>query len=389
MLDARLPKRLLILADRYEGSDDSARYVRALTTAAAGALGKDRVLVVTRFDERPSAVPGVSHQTLRLEPGTEASRATFTQTHYRLLARSVRFWSQHVHHAICMRLSLAYSCRVAARFAGWRYSFVSRNCEGWGRLSDRERQDLHGALRIVTTSSIGAAHLQSEGAQPGHIAVIPDPLVGRQLSAEETRPDGRSDPRFSLVSLGPFDDQISRATVGMVLAALRSIREAVPQVRYTLVDRQPSMERFRALAAGLGVLDCVSFVACSDYSDDARIAHCAAADVVVAIRPAVLQTNGTWQGGGLCVAGLAGLAAARPVIAARVGEQSTYVSESINGCLVDHQSEQNIAEAIAHLHKQQDSLGNVREHFWATAWQPFHMNTFARHVEGLLEAAQF
>ena len=120
------------------------RRLRALCVSLDDCRGRspgDGVLVVTRFDERPSAVPGVSHQTLRLEPGTEVSRSTFTQTHYRLLARSVRFWSQHVHHAICMRLSLAYSCRVAARFAGWRYSFVSRNCEGWGRLSDRERQD--------------------------------------------------------------------------------------------------------------------------------------------------------------------------------------------------------------------------------------------------------
>ncbi len=206
--------------------------------------------------------------------------------------------------------------------------------EPWARVGaaqrgyDRVRQrELAGADCILAGSAYTAELARSLGAPAERVTITrygTDPERFRPLDAAPLRARLELGTRPVLLTIARL---VPRKGIDSVLAALPSVRRAIPDVVYVIAGDGPDRGRLEELTQREGVGDCVRFV--GEVRDDELPLWYSLGDVFV--MPSRSEPPDV-EGFGIVF--LEAAACERPVVAARAGGIPDAVADGVSGLLV-------------------------------------------------------
>jgi len=246
------------------------------------------------------------------------------------------------------------------------------------RLHEHRRRVLIEADRVVTISRYTRQELIRLGVDPARIV-----MVYPGVDAERFRPDPEAGQRIrALYGLGERPVLLTVARLiprkghDMVIAALPSILQQVPEAVYVIVGSGPDEGRLRRLAEGQGVADRVLFAGA--VPDEDLPAWYNAADLLVMPNR---EEEGDVEGFGIVF--LEANACATPVIGGRSGGAVDAVADGETGYLVDPASPEAVAEAAVRLLTDPALARRMGERGRERARREFSWERAARQVREL------
>jgi phosphatidylinositol alpha-1,6-mannosyltransferase len=254
--------------------------------------------------------------------------------------------------------------------------------EPWSRLGTAQRgydrvreRTLSSADCILAGSSYTAGLARELGAASERVLVTrygTDPERFRPLDATPLRERLGIGERPVLLTIARL---VPRKGIDSVLAALPSVRAAVPDVLYVVAGEGPDRERLVELARRGGVDDAVRFVGA--VADDELPIFYSLGDVFV--MPSRSEPPDV-EGFGIVY--LEAAACERPVVAARAGGVPDAVAEGVSGTLVEPGDQAGLARALVELlsdpGRRADLGRRARERVLSElTWQSVADRTFA------------
>lgn len=228
---------------------------------------------------------------------------------------------------------------------------------------------LRGATAVVVVSRHTAEIARAAGVDAGRIHLIPP---GVDLVTEV---DLRRDGPPTLLTVARLEDEYKGHDV--VLHALTSIREGVPDVTWTVVGEGSLRRRLEALAAQYGVEAQVRFL--GDLSDEERDRWYRSAHVFV--MPSRLPPGGGGEGFGIVY--LEAAAHGLPVVAGNVAGARDAVVDGETGLLVDPTDHLEVAAAVTRLLLDEDLRMRLGQRGFERA-AGYAWAEIARRVEALV-----
>ena len=265
--------------------------------------------------------------------------------------------------------------RLAARRAGVALVVCHEHCRAAPptrsrRLVDRWLTDRR--TRFIAVSEADRAWLLANGVRAHHIAVVTN-----GVDTTRFQPADRAAARAALglaadaaillvpARLEPRKDQV------VLLAALSSLREAVPGAQVLFAGGGPLATVLPALAAATGLGQAVRFLGLRDDIPSLM----AAADVVVL--PSRME--------GLPLAVLEAMACARPVVATAVGGVAEAVADGETGRLVPAGDPAALAAALAALLNDPDLAHAMGQQARQVALARFRIEAATERLMGLYD----
>jgi len=396
--------RVLLLATDLYSRGGVARYSAALAAAFAECLGEQNVDALALLDWGLAADSGV----LRAEVmGSRVNLASKLRYVWRAWRRVRSGYDLVVATHVCA----APVAALLRAWFGTPFWVVCHGSEVWGRLSRLKRAALERADRLLPVSQFTAEKLFREhGLSPLRTWVVynsiperfaqmlweetphPPSYVGHPLPRERepqlpgppsclglplpserepqkapvpsTRGEGGPRPATSPAGAGRVRGQfgsdadpfilsvggMSRASaykgVDRVIRALPKILAVVPDAHYVVVGEGDRREELASLAAREAVSQHVQFVG---EVSDTELA-CLYRSCCVFVMPSrAFEQNGNWCGEGFGRVYVEAALAAKPVVAGRAAGAAEAVLEGETGWLVDPESTDEIAAAVARL----------------------------------------
>jgi phosphatidylinositol alpha-1,6-mannosyltransferase len=295
----------------------------------------------------------------------------FLQAFWRPAARAIAAWRPGViqaGHIYVAPLAWLLARRVSRRFVVYAYGqevWRAGRRVGMPSLDGLLRgQALRSADHVLVPGSFTAGLLADWKVGPERVVRVP--------FGAEPRPQTAAPTGSTLLSVARL---IPRKGIDTVIGALRSLP---PSVEYRVVGSGPDEARLRRLAVATGMAERVRFLGRLDHADLAEEYRRS----TIFVLPARRTLDGELEGYGLVYFEAA--AWGRPVIAGRSGGEIDAVEDGRTGLLVNGESPNEVADAIASLLREPrllETLGKAgrqrveRTHNWTCA---------AREVEAVL-----
>lgn len=339
----RAVRRALVLTPSLQSAGGIQRYTRTLTRALEEILGPDNVRVAS-VDE-----PRVKASTGRLQIPASAK---------------LRFACRALWGAIVWRPGLIICTHLSLGSAGWTARLVTRRpywivlhgIEAWRALSYSKRMALKRADRVIVTSAFSRKQVIRQH-QIGSEAIssLPctlDEALLRIRPVKNSHYPKLPDERRVLLTVARMDATEQYKGHDVVLRALPSVIQRVPDLSYIIVGDGDDRSRLEKLARELGVADHVVFTGAIDDSELAAIYRRSEVFVLPA-RTVVDSPNPKGEGFGIVF--LEAMAFGKPVVGPRYGAPAELIREGQNGLLVDPEDAASVAEALATLLISPDS----------------------------------
>jgi len=204
------------------------------------------------------------------------------------------------------------------------------------------RQSLQRADRILAGSAFTAGLVRDLGVEPGRVAVTrygTDPTRFSPRDATGLRERLGLGGRPVLLTIARL---VERKGIHAVLAALPSVRRAVPSVAYVVVGDGPERERLESEARTNGVADSVQFV--GSVPDEELPLWYSLGDVFV-----MPSRSDPPDVEGFGIVYLEAGACERPVVALRAGGVPDAVADGVSGVLVESDDPQALGATLSEL----------------------------------------
>jgi phosphatidylinositol alpha-1,6-mannosyltransferase len=229
-------------------------------------------------------------------------------------------------------------------------------------VGDKPRLAAFAARRAdaaISISTYTSGLLEALGVPVGALTQIPP---GVDLPADP-RPQAAERP--TVLTIARLEDRYKGHDV--LLGALGSIREQVPDVQWVVIGDGPLRPELEALAGARGVADCVRFL--GSVSDEERNSWLQRADVLA--MPSRLP-QGAGAGEGFGIVYLEAGAYGKPVVAGNVGGALDAVIDGETGLLVDPTDTHAVGAALTRLLLEKDLAARLgaagAEHARRFAW---------------------
>jgi glycosyltransferase involved in cell wall biosynthesis len=205
----------------------------------------------------------------------------------------------------------------------------------WKRFFDfQERWLPHHSAAVTVASRTLQTQVWGMGVHPDHVLYVPN-CPGKALIERRAQVQAADIHRVrTALSVGdaPLAMYVGHITLGddldLALAALKLVRERLPETRLVIVGAGEGLTRLRSLAARLGVADAVRFTGWIDHSEVP--AYLAAADA------AIYPYRDTLINRAKCsIKILEYMAMGKAIVTHRVGQNLEYLEHEKSGMLVE------------------------------------------------------
>ena len=193
--------------------------------------------------------------------------------------------------------------------------------------------------QAVTVNSSATEAAVRRLAAPG-LAIHRVPM-GISVASSLPSPPARTDRRPTVGYVGRLVGWKGVADLVTAVGLLRDRGHS--RIRCVIAGVGPEEAALREQLRRLGLADAVELLGWVDHAEVPRLL----ATLDVAVYPSRIEADGTTEGQGLSV--LEAMAAARPVVATRVGGIPDSISDGVEGLLVPERSPERLAAAISSL----------------------------------------
>lgn len=226
------------------------------------------------------------------------------------------------------------------RYACWAHGEELRYAAASRELSFLARRTYAGASVLFANSSNTAAMLEDMGVPKGRTHVVHpgvDPVrFNPSIDAGDLRRRFAPNDGLLLLTIGRLQ---RRKGHDVALAAVASLRERIPNLRYVIAGDGDERARLEQIVASHGLTDIVSFTGEVSAADLPR--YMAACDVFLMPNR---DDNGDVEGFGIVF--LEAAACGKPVIGGRSGGVAEAIADGATGLLVDGTDRESVAAAI-------------------------------------------
>jgi glycosyltransferase involved in cell wall biosynthesis len=268
-------------------------------------------------------------------------------------------WQRHdlfqsAGHVLAQRLGAPLALCVDAPVV-WEARRWGVKRPGWGRLLERFGENPHlGAADVVlAVSDEVAQQVQERGVPADRILVTPNGVdihfFTPDAHGERVRDLHGLAGKFVVGWTGGFHKFHG---LDLAIDAMASLRQEIADLALLLVGDGVERMRLEQRAADLG-LDNVVFT--GTVGHDEIPAHIAAMDVAIVLSP----RDGRFHYSPLKLREY--MACARPVIASRAGELAEFITEGVDGLLVEPGSVEELAGAVRFLYDDPDVRASMAE----------------------------
>ncbi len=196
------------------------------------------------------------------------------------------------------------------------------------RLAARMRRALLAADAVIAQGEFLAERLRALGVAPERLRLIRN---GVRL------PDRRPDPVLAEPSVLAMGSLTPKKGFDVLLHAFVLVRQRIPEAQLTIAGEGPEGPRLLALASSRGIAEAVGFPGL--VTGEAKAALFGRARLFVSSSRREPFAN----------ANLEAMAAARPIVATRVGGNVEMVEDEVSGLLVEPEDPEGLAKAILRL----------------------------------------
>jgi glycosyltransferase involved in cell wall biosynthesis len=333
--NASLPKvpgiNVLLLAPPLGRAGGIQRYTAMLERALRELLNINKVRCVAIEDD--SSGPTRRHLSF------------WTKLHF--VAQALRLNSQcRPDLIICTHLSTAPVGWLLARLNRGSYWVVVHGIEAWKRLPYLKHMALCHADRVLTTSCFNREQvMKSQKLTPERLLNLPCALDDHLLNIAPARDQQhRTGDRPLVLSVGRLSASERYKGHDLVLKALPSVIEQVPELRYVIVGDGDDRPRLEGLACKLGLRTHVSFLG---EITDAELASLYRTSQVFVLPARTVLHGAEPKGEGFGIVYLEAMAFGVPVIGPKYGAPAEIIEG--HGLLIDPENASELSEALLRL----------------------------------------